>query len=435
MAERFDVAVVGARCAGAPLAAMLADRGLRVCLVDKATFPSDTPSTHGIQPNGVRLLERLGIADDLAALTDPITHARLAFDATRLSTGDVREVVGAPMLNLRRTTLDAFLVEHAARRGVDVRTGVAVTELERSGSRVAGIVTDSGVVSAGVVVGADGTRSTVGRLVGAREYLRTEFGRSFTWGYFSGHAAPAHTVWLGKIDDLAYLASPTDGGLLMVAVVPSRGAWSLRDLDAEYRRGLAHWPDLAAVLDGATREGAVRVMAHGHGYFRESAGPGWVLVGDAGHFKDPTPGQGIADALRQAERLAPAIERALDGGGDEALGDWWRWRDRDALDMYWFAEVMGSSGPTPVVVQEMLGALLARPDGVDKLLRVLDHDLPPPKVFGAGLLARALGRIARGRRREWRQVGREVLALGADTVRQQWLGARTRRVEVAASGR
>jgi 2-polyprenyl-6-methoxyphenol hydroxylase-like FAD-dependent oxidoreductase len=205
---------------------MLVDRGLRVCLVDKARFPSETPSTHGIQPNGVRVLERMGVAADLAAMTDPITRARLAFGDTRLVTGDVREIVGAPMLNLRRVTLDAFLVDHARERGVDVREETPVTDLVRVDGRVAGVVTPAGEIRAPLVVGADGARSTVARLAGAREYLRTDFGRSFTWAYFAGHAAPAHTVWLGKIDDIAYLASPTDEDLVMVAVVPSRTARS-----------------------------------------------------------------------------------------------------------------------------------------------------------------------------------------------------------------
>lgn len=169
-------------------------------------------------------------------------------------------------------------------------------------------------------------------------------------------------------------------------------------------------------------------MAHGHGYFRESAGPGWVLVGDAGHFKDPTPGQGIADALRQVERLAPTVEQALGGaGGDATLRRWWRWRDAEALDMYWFAHLMGSSGPMPIVVEEMIGALLARPDGVEKLVRVLDHDLPPSRVFGTALMGRGLARVARHRRSDWRQVLGEVVDLAGQTVREQWQGAAARR--------
>jgi 2-polyprenyl-6-methoxyphenol hydroxylase-like FAD-dependent oxidoreductase len=169
-------------------------------------------------------------------------------------------------------------------------------------------------------------------------------------------------------------------------------------------------------------------MARGHGYFRESAGPGWALVGDAGHFKDPTPGQGIADALRQAERLAPAVEQVLGGGDADALRRWWQWRDADALAMYWFGELMGSPGPTPVLVNEMIATLLARPDGVASFVRVLDHDLAPPDVFGPALLGRTLIRLARDRRAPWRQIVRQASTLVGGTVREEWLGARARRI-------
>lgn len=61
MSEReFDVAIVGGRCAGATLGAMLAQRGLRVCVLDKATFPSEALSTCAFQANGVEVLRRLG---------------------------------------------------------------------------------------------------------------------------------------------------------------------------------------------------------------------------------------------------------------------------------------------------------------------------------------------------------------------------------------
>ena len=91
-----------------------------------------------------------------------------------------------------------------------------------------------------------------------------------------------------------------------------------------YEAGLRAWPQLHVGVDGARREGPVRTMANMRGFFRPAAGPGWVLVGDAGHFKDPTPGQGIADALRQSEKLATTITRALDGdngGLDERVAD------------------------------------------------------------------------------------------------------------------
>ena len=58
----YDVVVVGARCAGASLAMLLARRGHRVALVDRAEFPSDTISSHFLWPQGAALLELVGSA-------------------------------------------------------------------------------------------------------------------------------------------------------------------------------------------------------------------------------------------------------------------------------------------------------------------------------------------------------------------------------------
>jgi flavin-dependent dehydrogenase len=137
-------------------------------------------------------------------------------------------------------------------------------------------------------------------------------GRLFTWGYFEHVQAGDGAMWLGAIGDHGFLAFPTDGGLFMGAVVPSIEHRNevLADREAAFAVELAHWPALEAKLAGASRVGPIRVISR-DGFFRESAGPGWVLVGDAGHFKDPTPGQGISDALRQAVALARAIPSTL----------------------------------------------------------------------------------------------------------------------------
>src|SRR5688572_27547952 len=71
MTDEFDAIVVGARCAGAPTAMLLARQGYRVLLVDRATFPSDTVSTHVIHAPGVAALERWGLRDRLAATGCP----------------------------------------------------------------------------------------------------------------------------------------------------------------------------------------------------------------------------------------------------------------------------------------------------------------------------------------------------------------------------
>ncbi len=394
MPERYDVIVVGGRCAGAPLATLLARAGLRTCVVDRAAFPSDTPSTHGIQPTGVEVLERLGVLERLLEVSEPIVRGTLVLEDVRLEVSDLLDVVGAPMLNVRRVTLDAILLDAAARAGAEVRTRTAVTGLIEAEGRVIGVETADGELRAPLVVGADGARSSVARLVGAAEYLRTPPGRAFLWTYFEGVDADAHRIWLGSIADHGFLASSTDAGLFMAAVAPSidRRAELRGDRTGAHAAGLRHWPELAEITASGRRAAPVQMMSRWHGFFRRSAGPGWVLVGDAGHFKDPTPGQGISDALRQAVELAKAIEHALGGGADPdaVLRDWWSWRDEDAWEMYWFAHDMGASGPPSLLESEVMRRVAADPRQVAGLVRVLNHELLPSQLFSTPLALDAL---------------------------------------------
>jgi 2-polyprenyl-6-methoxyphenol hydroxylase-like FAD-dependent oxidoreductase len=184
--KRFDVVVVGARCAGSPLAATLARRGLSVCLVDRAQFPSETPSTHIIQPCGVEVLDRLGVLDAvLAAGAVPLDRMTMVIDdAVRIEAAVDRASSPHPTLCVRRVTLDALLVDAAAAAGADVRTGLRVGSLITEDGRVAGVDTPAGPIQGQLVVGADGRHSTVATLVGAREYHVSSAGKMFAWAYF-----------------------------------------------------------------------------------------------------------------------------------------------------------------------------------------------------------------------------------------------------------
>ncbi len=423
MTESFDVVVVGGRCAGAPLATMLARAGLRVCVVDKDRFPSDTLSTHAIQPVGVKVLERIGVLDDLTRVAPPMLRGRLVFDEDVAVVDDVVAVSGAPVISVRRITLDEILLDAAAEAGADVRTGTTVTGLVVDGGRVAGVATEAGELRAPLVVGADGTRSAVAKMVEAPEYEPTPNGRLFMWAYYEADPTNGE-LWIGKIDDHAYLAMPTDNGLSLVAACPSidRRDEARADREGVYEAGLRGWPELHEGVAGARREGRIYTMANMHGFFRQSAGPGWVLVGDAGHFKDPTPGQGIADALRQAERLADAIERALGGGSgnpDQVLHDWWRWRDDDAWEMYWFAHDVGAAGPTPPVMRHGQRRIAADPALTRALVRIFNHELRPSEVFTPAFSLRTVAQALRRGRGRRREILREVRSVAADEVRRR----------------
>src|SRR5947208_7769936 len=134
---------------------MLARRGLRVCLLDRARFPSETPSTHFIQPGGVGALERLGVLDAvLASGAVPIELFTLINEDVRIDAALDGDGMG---LCVRRVTLDVLLVEAAAAAGAEVRTGCRVSGLMRAeDGRGVGVRTSRGEIGAELVVGADG---------------------------------------------------------------------------------------------------------------------------------------------------------------------------------------------------------------------------------------------------------------------------------------
>jgi 2-polyprenyl-6-methoxyphenol hydroxylase-like FAD-dependent oxidoreductase len=400
--EHFDVVVVGARCAGSPLATMLARRGLRACLLDKSQFPSEALSTHVIQPSGVAVLDRLGVLDTvLAAGAAPLTRFTLVADEARIEAAIDAGAFGAPALSARRVTLDHLLVEAAGSAGVEVRTGTRVTGLLRDEGRVTGVETGQGPIHARVVVGADGRRSTVAGLAGAAEYHVAPPGRLFAWAYFEGAAEAEGHLRLGSLGELTFAASPTDAGLYMAAACPPLAAKDafLANRESSFMAALGAWPELADLLAGASRVGPVRVMANWHGYFREAAGPGWALLGDAGNFKDPSAAQGIADALRQAERLADALAAGLGGAAsiDDQLRRWWRWRDEDAYEMHWFATDMGAAGASTPLANQFNHDLAKDEEAIEEFLRMLNHDLQPSQFFTPRRLGRTALRAVRSR--------------------------------------
>ncbi|HEX6228929.1 MAG TPA: NAD(P)/FAD-dependent oxidoreductase [Solirubrobacterales bacterium] len=410
--DRFDVVIVGARCAGSPLATMLAGRGLRVCLLDRSEFPSDTLSTHVIQPCGVSILRRLGLLDGvIAAGAVTLTQFTLVNEDVRVEARVDPKDLGAPAICIRRVSFDHLLVEAAASAGAEVRAGTAVTGLLTEAGRVAGVETTEGSIRASLVVGADGRSSTVAGLVGAAEYYVMPPHRLFSWAYFEGAADTGGNLRLGQKGELAFLATPTDAGLFLAGPCPFMEARDtfLADREGEFMAGLRRWPELAEIVAGAKRVGPIRVAANWHGYLREAVGPGWALVGDAGHFKDPTPAQGISDAFRQASRLADAVEAGLGGGAsiDAELGRWWQWRDRDAYAMFQLATDMGAPS-SPLLGLEVLREIADDEEATLKLLRVLNHELRPSGLFTPRLIGRAIGGAVRNRPRQAPALMREV---------------------------
>ena len=309
-------------------------------------------------------------------------------------------------MSVRRMLLDPILLETAAAAGTEVLMGAKVTALVKDGGRVTGVrFTRNGseqALKAKLVLGADGRNSTVARLVGSRKYNLTPNERLFYWSFFEDANPGAEPTlifhrWSGNF----VFGIPADSGLYQVAAIPElselpRFRQNLEESFLEYAR---RCEPVAHAISGARRVGKIFGMLRWEGFFREATGPGWVLVGDAGHFKDPAPGQGIQDAFRQVEFLAPAILGAINRSPsalDEALAGWARWRDDDAGEHYWLAADLGKAGLAPAVLPEIAQRLYER-GKLDSFTDLFNHRSIPSKVLSPPRVLAATARLlARG---------------------------------------
>jgi flavin-dependent dehydrogenase len=310
--DSFDVVVVGARCAGAATAMLLAGAGLRVLVVDRADEGSDTISGHMIKPDGVARLATLGIRSDLLGSGCPPIPAAEVVIAGRPSTRATWPPGAPSPMAPRRTILDRLLQAHARRAGARVRCSTTFRSWRN------GVVTLSdSTVRTRLLVGADGRRSAVARPCAA-PYADVWPGRSCAW-YAYWDRSPL-TELLAELRQGVFAgAFPTHHAQVLAFVQLPVTAWRRGRGEQDLRAGLQRCPSVAAALEGAALSGRVVGVRDLPTYFRQSAGAGWALVGDAAHHKDPLAARGIADALLGAELLADYVLRGWDNDLDEAL--------------------------------------------------------------------------------------------------------------------
>lgn len=393
---RYDAIVVGARCAGAPTAMLLAQRGHRVLLVDRSTFPSDTLSTLVIQPPGVAALDRWGLLDEVKASgCPPIEEYRFDFGPVVIS-GRPRPVADhAIAIAPRRTLLDKLLVDAAARAGVEVREGFTVDEVLIDDGTVVGIRghADGGsevIQTARVVIGADGHNSRVARAVNAERYHEKPMLENAFYTFWRGLPVDAFTTVIRG--DRAFATIPTndDLTLLLVGCPFAHASEFRRDVEANYLEAIKRDPEWADRVAGATRE--ERFTGGGvPNFFRKPYGPGWVLVGDAGYTKDPITAQGISNAFVDAERVAEGLDATWRGDVSfvDAVARYHVERDA-ALPMYEFTTQLATLEPPPPDLQELLGAIAGIQPAMDAFVSVYAGTMSPPEFFDPDHLAQVL---------------------------------------------
>jgi 2-polyprenyl-6-methoxyphenol hydroxylase-like FAD-dependent oxidoreductase len=387
----YDVAVVGARAAGAATACLLARSGLRVLLVDRARYGADTLSTHALMRGGVLQLSRWGLLDEvIAAGTPPVRRTTFRYANTVVPI-PIKSSHGVDALYApRRTVLDPILVDAADRAGVDVRFGIVVTGVERaSDGGVTGIVgrtRDGQPFRAGarIVVGADGIRSTIAERVGASVERIGTSAAAVTYGYWSGLATDGYE-WNFR-PDAASGVIPTNDGQVCVFASASPRRIGRGGLEPLVRIVAESSPDLASRLAAATPPRALRTFTGQPGHVRRSWGRGWALVGDAGYFKDPLSAHGLTDALRDAELLARGvIAVVVDGAAEEdALAGYQATRDALSAALFDVMDVIAGHRWTDDEIADLLLQLsAAMADEVEALAALPAPPVPEAEPIGS----------------------------------------------------
>jgi len=385
----YDVVIVGGRVAGASTALLLARAGVRVAVVERSPRGVDTVSTHGLMRAGVLQLSRWGLLDRLvAAGTPPITRTTFHYgdgDEVRVS---IRPSPGVDALYApRRTVLDRMLIEAAEETGVVVLQDTAVTSLLRGqDGRVQGVVAQDArgwrtPLEAEITIGADGIRSIVAEETGAPMIHQGSSASAFLYRYVHELDGVGYEWAYGDASAAGLLPTNDGATCVFVSTTPER----MRRLRRSGREQA-----FAALLRSAAPGFADRVFDAVEwtpmkgwpgfpGHVRQSWGPGWALVGDAGYYKDPITTHGMSDGLRDAELLADAVLDVFAGVPEQvAMAAYQDTRARLSMRLFAATEAVARYDWDCLGARELLRRVSsAMSDEVDHLQALSDRRLGP----------------------------------------------------------
>jgi flavin-dependent dehydrogenase len=398
MMPGYDAIIVGLRCAGAPLAMLLARKGYRVLGIDRATFPSDTISTHFLWPRTTAMLSDWGLLARLARTGCPPIEA-LTLDVGPVSIRGRPDAVDgtAVMYCPRRRVLDALLVEAAREAGAELRQGTTVTDLVWQGDRVIGVETTEPdghrrVQHAGIVIGADGLWSRVARAVGAPAEIEQASRSCAYYAYWS--SVPTDGVEFYRRRGRVILVFPTHDEQTCVYVGwPCDETDAYRaDVKAGYLGTLELAPDLARRVAAGRQAQAFKGTNKLPNYYRRAWGNGWALAGDAAYHRDPITGMGIGDAFLGARLLAETFDSAMQSaapmevaltGYQEEL----RRRTRPVFDYTLLSAMLDD--PTPL--SAFYAAVAKNSEAARQMMNVLAGTMPFREFFNRANIARLTG--------------------------------------------
>jgi flavin-dependent dehydrogenase len=401
----LEAIVVGARCAGAATAMLLARMGHRVLLLDRARFPSDIPHGHFIHRHGPRLLQQWGLLESVVQSDCPaVTRFTLDLGDFPLTGRDLVRDGVAFGYGPRRRVLDSVLIDAAVAAGVEFRQGFTVDEYVAEGNGVAGIRGRSHhggapiTERARITIGADGRNSSLARAVRAPVY---EDAPSLTCWYFCYWSdAPVDGLEIYVRGRNVIFTFPTNDGLTAVFI-----AWDVvefervrQNVEQAFLNVLRGAPALEERIRSGRRAGRFYGTADLPNFFRKPYGSGWALAGDAGHHKDPYLALGICDAFRQAELLAAAVHEGLSGVRpmEDALADYERDRNASAMNDYRENLQMARFEPPPPEAFGLRAALRGNQQDTNRFFLAREGMIPAEEFFNPANLERLQARTRAG---------------------------------------
>ena len=400
----YDAIVIGARCAGAVTAMLLARQGHRVLLLERGAFPSDVHKGHFIHRHGPKRLADWGLLERVVNTNCPPLTTHLSdFGDFPLIGRDIRVGNVAWGYAPRRRQLDQVLVEAAVEAGAEFRPNFLVESCLWEGDRVKGIrgrdhrKRISSTEEALITVGADGRNSTLARVVGASAYEETPTLTCCYFSYWSGMPTEGFEWYLRK--NRVIFAFRTNDDLTAIFIGWPINEFGLvrADIEGQFMRVVDMIPEFAERVRSGRREERFYGAADMPNYLRRPFGPGWALVGDAGCHKDPMMAHGICDAFRDADFLTTAIHEGLAGQCplDEALMRYERRRNEATMAEY--RENIAAAKFTPISPEllQIRSALRGNQKDTNRFIMMLEGWISHEEFFNPGNLQRIANAGAR----------------------------------------
>jgi 2-polyprenyl-6-methoxyphenol hydroxylase-like FAD-dependent oxidoreductase len=395
----YNIIIVGARVGGASAAMLLARKGYKVLLVDRAPYGSDIAHGHYIHRDGPRLLRKWGLLDRIVASgCAPCTSFTLDVGDVAITGRDLVVDGVAAGYGPRRGVLDRVLVDAAVEAGAEYRDNFVIDGYTMEAGRIAGIrgrdlLTGATVTErAHLVIGADGRNSMLARTVKAPEYGTVPTLNCWYYSYWSGMALTG--VHINIRDRQMIVAHPTNDGLTLVAV-----SWPIADhqsvqaaLEPRFMRAVDLCPSLSSAVRSGRREERFYGAANLPNFLRKPFGRGWALVGDAACHKDPALGLGCGDAMRDASFLADAVDEGLSGSRPlyDALERYEHRRNEATLAEYRLNIRQASFAPPSHEDMQLIAALPGNQEAINRFFLAREGMIPQEWFFNPGNIARLI---------------------------------------------